>query len=215
MRTARLHRRPKRRLTVATLATAIMAGPGAAAAEPFLGAGFGQTSYPDDTFIEDVCVEFGIDCNIDDSDTGFRVFTGYRFNEYVALEGAYVSYGETTGSLPDLIDVKAKFHGITLALMPSVPLGKAVSLYGKIGGVAWYGDLKATSSLIDGSADGDGAGGSLLYGGGVAVNLGEKAAVRLGWERFNINDTIEVEDVDVDIDMDIDQVSANFEYRFR
>jgi len=180
MRTARLHRRPKRRLTVATLATAIMAGPGAAAAEPFLGAGFGQTSYPDDTFIEDVCVEFGINCNIDDSDTGFRVFTGYRFNEYVALEGAYVSYGETTGSLPDLIDVKAKFHGITLALMPSVPLGKAVSLYGKIGGVAWYGDLKATSSLIDGSADGDGAGGSLLYGGGVAVNLGEKAAVRLG-----------------------------------
>jgi OOP family OmpA-OmpF porin len=203
--------RRNRPFTAAAVATALLAGSGAAAAEPFLGAGYGQTTYPDDVFIQDVCVE----CVIDDSDTGFRVFAGYRFNEYVAVEGAYVSYGEVSGSLPDLIDVSAEFQGLTLAVVPSIPLGKTVSVFGKIGGVAWYGDLQATSPLVNETADGDGAGGSLLFGGGVTVNLGQNAAVSLGWERFNINDTLEIEDVDVDVDMDVDQISANFEYRFR
>lgn len=207
--------RGRRRLTALAAASLLAAGTGTAGAEPFLGVGFGQTSYPDDVFIADVCAQIGVECEIDDSDTGLRAFTGFRFNEYIALEGAYVDYGEVSGGVPDLADVRGDFKGLTLALMPSIPLGKAVSVYGKIGGVAWYGDLEASSPLVDEKVEGDGAGGSMLFGGGVALNLGENAAFKLGWERFNINDTLEIEDVDIEVDMDVDQVYGSFEYRFR
>ena len=59
----------------------------------YMGAGVGSTKIDDDGFD---------DIDFDDSDTGFKVFGGYSFNQNFAIEASYFDLGEASGSFDDL-----------------------------------------------------------------------------------------------------------------
>ena len=65
------------------------AGSAAAELDPgfYVGAGVGQSKIEAD------------DINFDEDDTGFKVFGGYQFNKYFAVELAYIDGGNADKSI--------------------------------------------------------------------------------------------------------------------
>lgn len=76
----------KKIIAVALFATASVAYAGG-----YFGAGLGQSS-------ADVGQYYGPSVSVSDTDTAFKIFGGYEFNENIAIEGGYTYLGEFGGS---------------------------------------------------------------------------------------------------------------------
>ena len=93
----------------------------------FVGLGVGQSN------IKLNSTDFNYLNTKDESDTAFKIYGGYQFNKYLAVEGSYIDFGKATGSA---INIKEKYKvtSYTLAAVGSLPLGSSgVSLLGKLG----------------------------------------------------------------------------------
>ncbi len=71
----------------ALLSTAVIAGPNSNGA--YIGVGFGATGYADDNYVQDVGRT-----GLDKSDTGYKIYGGYQFNNIVGVEVGYTDYGK-------------------------------------------------------------------------------------------------------------------------
>lgn len=154
----------------------------------YAGAGFGLTS-------ADVCGDlfFGA-TSCDEDDTGFKIFGGFKFNQFVAAEIGYVDLGEVSASAPG-ISATAEADGFQFVAVGSYPI-EQFSLLGKIGLFAW--DAEVSSNL--GNFDDDGT--DIMFGLGGAFHISPQLTVRGEWEIF---------DVDGD---DIDLFSASIVFNF-
>jgi len=154
----------------AAILVAMLAFPCAATAtEGYVGAGIGQ-SYVDTGF-------FG------ETDTGYKIFGGARFNPYVAAELAYYDLGkpeENFFGIVRSVEVKA-FSGWLKGIWPAT---KWLDLYGKLGLAYWKTD--ETDSPFGQPAQttsSDGFG--LAYGLGATFNIGQRLALLLEFEDVN------------------------------
>lgn len=111
---------------------------------------------------------------IDDDDTAWKLFGGYRFNQHLAVEGGYVDLHNDTdkkttfsavsdgtggnfASLPDgpvSVDID-DVTGFVAAAVGSYPLTKRFVVSGKLGVVAWEAeqatlDLRQREASLDG-----------------------------------------------------------------
>lgn len=128
---------------------------------------------------------------IDADDTGYKVFLGHAFSEYVRIELGFVDFGE----LQELIDlgplgiqdVSVEADGPTLGLELGVPLGEYLSVHARGGVVFW--DAEGTVNGFGIEDEGEDA----FYGVGVRYRLSPNLSVVGAWERF------ELDDVDVDV----------------
>jgi OmpA-OmpF porin, OOP family len=129
---------------------------------------------------------------IDDEDTSFRFFIGYRTMEWFAVELGYVDFGgvDTTFIDPTLgnvrLDVDASgFDAQAIGLLKF----EKVDLYAKAGLILWNVDTRgrAGSGLLtfDRSFSDDGT--DLVFGAGVKYSFLERWAVRLEYENFAID----------------------------
>ena len=75
-----------------------------------------------------------VDLNIDDSDAAWKLFAGYHFLQFFAVEGGYRDLGtlESDGA-------KIKPTGWDVAGLAGIPLGP-VYLFGKLGLIRWDAD---------------------------------------------------------------------------
>lgn len=127
---------------------------------------------------------------IDESTTGFRLGTGYRFLPWLGVEGAYVDLGTVSASVdigtgtPVLAEASA--DGFEVTLSGHVPLSDAFWLTAQAGVLWWTGD-----SSVGGSASSD-SGNDVTWGVGAEYAFGPAFAVTAGWRRYK------VEDVDAD-----------------
>jgi OOP family OmpA-OmpF porin len=181
---------------------------------PYLGGGVGIARYSDAGIVADTCGAFGFTCPADGSDSGFKLFAGYQFGRYVALEGAYVSLGKTQAELPADTRFSAEVQGVTLGLVPRIPVGERLDLFGKVGVMAWHVDLKAASPALGLSAQGDGAGADPTFGAGVAYRFHPNASLRLEWDRYTVDEDVESDGTTVNVGTDIDMFSANISLHF-
>jgi OOP family OmpA-OmpF porin len=153
----------------------------------------------------------------DDSDTGWRVFGGYGFNDYFAVEGFYTDLGSFdstfSGTVEDggeggplaldgSVSFEAQGFGIFGVLM--YPLGAGFSVLGKAGGIHWDADVPI-AVVVDGS----GASGSVgddgtdfAWGGGLKYQITEQLAVDVQYESFDVFDT------------DVELISGNLSWGF-
>ncbi len=78
------------------------------------------------------------------SDTGFKIFGGYQFDQNWAVEAQYIDLGkykfDETGA-SDNVHATAKVSGVAVNAVGSLPLNEQFSLIAKLGMV--YGTLKA------------------------------------------------------------------------
>jgi OOP family OmpA-OmpF porin len=72
----------------------------------------------------------------EDTDTGWKLLGGYRFNRYLAAEASYIDWGEVTATVrsgTQTVGVKASQHSYGLAAVGTIPLGEHFELFGKAG----------------------------------------------------------------------------------
>lgn len=133
--------------------------------------------------------EFGID----DEDTGFKVFGGYKFNEYFGLELGFVDLGELESGTNEL-DV----DGVSFGAVGTLPLSEKFSVHGKAGVFAWDADTRgAIGTRFSDDSDTD-----PFYGVGLGYQFDKNWSVIGEWERYEIDD------------FDADLLSVGFAYRF-
>jgi OmpA-OmpF porin, OOP family len=69
----------------------------------------------------------------DDQDSAWKLFGGYRFNRYFAIEGSYVDWGEVTAATASGARVAADQHSYGIAAVGSLQVGPQVRVFGKLG----------------------------------------------------------------------------------
>lgn len=126
----------------------------------YVGAGIGDFSVEVDGF--------------DGSDTGYKVFGGYQFMRFFAVELEYIDGGTVEdGGLE--IDVS----GFNLSAMGILPVGERFSLFAKLGMIAWDADAPGIGS--DSGED-------LSWGIGGGYAFTDQFGMRLEYQGFEIED---------------------------
>ena len=145
----------------------------------YLGAGFGTTKLNDDSFD-------GVD--LDDSDTGFKVFGGYSFNQYFAVEATYFDFGEASGSFDDFggttkFDVGVS--GFAASAVGTLPVSDMFSLFARLGYASY--DVDAHVNIVGvGSGSASQSESDMIYGGGAMLSFGQ-FGVRAEYEAINVD----------------------------
>ena len=136
---------------------------------------------------------------------GFKVYTGYQFNKYFALEGGFADLNDVTATVLYLAPgaprgtsyFTAENDAWMLAAMGTLPVTKNMSVFGKLGASSWSSNQRASSISTGGQlitnagypqTDTMTRGIDPYYGVGVSYSLvDELLAVRAEWERFEFD----------------------------
>jgi OOP family OmpA-OmpF porin len=133
--------------------------------------------------------QFG-DCpggaSCDGSDLAYKVYGGYRFNRYFALEAGYTDLGKNTATAGDSI-TEVKPRGITTHVVGSWPFAERWSALGRLGLI--YGDTKVTGTAGTRNEKGT----EFAWGVGLQFDFTHEVAVRLEWERFRFGSESDVD----------------------
>jgi OOP family OmpA-OmpF porin len=176
----------------------------------YVGGGAGVTRAPMDTV--------GLIGTTDERDTGWKLFAGYQFNRYAAIEAGYVDLGKAsfTGTLAIPIPpfpagtaatLSQKSKAYTVSAVGSLPLGSSdFALIGRVG-VAY---AKATADVALGGAVASVSDETteLTYGLGLRYDITRNIAVRAEWERFRVGGS------NLGGKNDVDLFTLNGFYRF-
>jgi len=134
--------------------------------------------------IRDVDDDLG-DIDFSDGDTAYKLFAGYRFLSFLAVEAGYVDFGDPADLVGEIdqIDVQIGVSGWDAFALGILPVGP-VDVFGKLGVISWDADIRsAFEDLVDSDSD---SGTDVAYGLGVALRLGS-FAIRIEGEMFDVD----------------------------
>jgi OOP family OmpA-OmpF porin len=145
----------------------------------------------------------------DERDLGYKLFGGYQFNKYFALEGGYFNLGKfdyAVSSDEGTLGGNIKVMGLNLDAVAILPITEKFSAFGRMG--ANYAQAKDYFHAT-GTIDNNPQEKALNYkvGAGLQYALTDALGIRLEAERYRINDA-------VGNDGDIDLYSVGLTYRF-
>ena len=149
--------------------------------------------------------------DFDDDNTALQLILGADFNQYFAIEGSYVDFGDFGGG-----GYKASVDGFTLAAKGSLPISAMVDLYAKGGVLFWQTDYDVLG--FDGDVDGT----EPFVGVGASFALAPRLALNIEYVRYAVEvSDDEIEDdtfignvPDFETDAKIDQASIGISYKF-
>lgn len=142
----------------------------------------------------------GFDSSLDDSDIGWGLQVGYRFNRYVAAEVGYVDLGEALYEAIMTVDdglevfpveasVRFKSSGPTAAVLGILPIGERFDAHAKAG--VFFADTRLRSRLRDVEFaenvvhDETRAGETeFFFGVGGAWNISDSYSLRVEYQRY-------------------------------
>ncbi|MHB9797606.1 outer membrane beta-barrel protein [Pseudomonas sp. MT3] len=124
----------------------------------------------------------------DDKDDSYKLYAGYRLNNYLAFEGAVVDFG-------DMSDRDKHFDGQSAqaSLRLGFPIGQRIRLFGTAGVHAWHADDDVAGKSEDVDA---------LYGYGAEMDVLGGLGMRLEQETLKVGD------------IDLDQTTLSAYWRF-
>jgi OOP family OmpA-OmpF porin len=146
----------------------------------YAGAGVGRFNAQIDDFNQ-------LDPTIDDwdeNDTAYKVFGGWRFNEIIAFEVAYINLGEPSGEIVPGFNLDASVDGFAPYVTATIPLG-IFEVYGRLGYYFYDANL-TTESVASGRVEFDEESEDFVYGAGIGLDLLDHINVRLEYERFDL-----------------------------
>jgi OOP family OmpA-OmpF porin len=139
----------------------------------YAGAGVGKASIEVD------------DVGFDADDTAFKVFGGYNFNDYFALEAAYFDGGK-----PDqrfgIGSVEVALSGLNVSALGRLPVNEVFSVFAKLGFASYDGEVTGRIGNRVVSRE-DTTDEDVTYGIGAAFNIGASFQVRGEYEAFDIS----------------------------
>jgi OOP family OmpA-OmpF porin len=149
----------------------------------------------------------------DDSHFGFKIFGGYDFNRYFALEGGYFNLGQfgfTAHTVPaGTLRGDIKLQGANIDLLGKLPVGEKFSLFARIG--LNYAKAKDSFSgtgavaVINPSPEKSSA--NYKFGVGAEYDFTRSFGMRIEAERYRIDDAVGNKG-------DIDLFSVGLVFRF-
>jgi OOP family OmpA-OmpF porin len=196
----------------------------------YLGATAGQSKYSEDLGEADGLLfeafsnvglpVAAVTSDIDDTDTNFSVFAGYRFFPYLAAEFGYVDLGELTynadvvllgTSAPGSVDITFSSKGPLGSALGIWPINDSWDVYARAGIFISDTKLKVNVGLLNASDTETESKTSVdsMIGLGTAVHLGDHFSLRLEYQRFGA-----VGDEDTTGESNVDLVNAGFLVRF-
>lgn len=161
----------------------LVAAPQASARGPFyFGASVGATDIDSDIAIPGLITSG----TVDGRDTGFKIFGGYEFFKYFAVEIALVDLGKASYSgsfygFP-VTGGKVEVWGFNASAVGILPLSPDFSLFGKLGVLGWEAKWSDTTGGTRYSSTENG--GDLSIGVGASYNFAKNFSARFEWERF-------------------------------
>jgi OmpA-OmpF porin, OOP family len=171
-----MHKRLGLSVFAALALTAAMAAQADVQPGFYAGAGFGSTKIDDDGFD---------DIDFDDSDTGFKVFGGYSFNQNFAIEATYFDLGEASGSFGVGDNFDVGISGLGVSAVGVLPLGDMFSVFGKVGYASY--DIDAHVEIAGvGSGSASESESDMTFGVGAALSFGQFEA-RAEYEAINVD----------------------------
>ena len=146
---------------LATAAMAIVPAVSSAQSGPYAGAGLGYFTVDTGPF--------------DGSDTAWKVFGGYRFNEYFAGELEYLDGGE-----PDDGGFEISVDGFNASVVGSWPVKDPFAGFAKVGMLFWDAEARGF---------GDDSGEDFSWGVGADFDVTDHVTIRGEYQMFEIEDT--------------------------
>lgn len=146
--------------------------------------------------------------SVDESDTGYKLAFGYRYNQNLALEVGYANLGKakysatgTFAGAPTAANAEIKADGWTIAAIGILPINNAFSIFGKIGTIdaTVKGSATATVGTGFGSSSSKSTKWKGNYGIGADYNFTPAIGVRAEYEVFSKlgDDNVGKSDVDM------------------
>jgi opacity protein-like surface antigen len=152
----------------------------------------------------------GAECRDDETDSATKVFIGYRYNPYVALELGYNDFGKATAdfssSISDVVGtlegggrISVSAEAISLSGLFGFPVGERVNLFARLGISGWEAEARGeafgtfrqaggrtvtrteTFALDDSDVD-------VNYGAGARFAITDHIALRAEYEHFEVTD---------------------------
>ncbi len=120
----------------------------------YVGGSLGYTSLED---------EDGV-FSYEDNPVGYKIIGGYKFTNFLAVEGAYANLGEASDSIAGLGEVDTEFSGFSATALGIIPL-TVFDVFGKLG--YYSGDLEVSALGVTGDDSDTG----VTAGAGVMFNL--------------------------------------------
>jgi hypothetical protein len=112
--------------------------------------------------------------------TGFKVIAGWRFLNWLAVEGNYVDFGSGNDTVLGQ-KIKTDGNGVSLSALAFLPVGP-VDLFARVGAFDWSANASTSvNKLGDNGTD-------VTYGGGAQFRLGG-LSLRAEYERFDLSGT--------------------------
>jgi OmpA-OmpF porin, OOP family len=163
----------------------------------YIGAAVGQAEH------KDGCEGANISC--DEKDAAWKLFGGYQFNRYVAVEAGYADLGEsrargTVGAIT--VDAKFAVTAFELSAVGTVPVvvdrlslmlrGGVYRAEAKLSGSGTVGAIVVPVSETDSNFD-------LTFGLGVRYDFTRNLGVRAEWQRYVDVGTDDVGKSDIDV----------------
>lgn len=198
----------------------------------YVGLGAGQSKADVDSVVPTLdvivgvpgfCTLGGVSCSgsTDDTDTGIKIFGGYRLNPSLAIEASYIDFGTftadallTLGAEFISIDAKAEATAFAVAVVGFWPFTPTLSGYGKLGLARHDVDAKVTVSsnaigILTGTVSDSETGTEPMFGLGLEYELTPQIAGRLEWEQYQ-----DVGDDDTTGQSDVDWLGVSVLYSF-
>jgi OmpA-OmpF porin, OOP family len=177
---------------------------------PYIGFSVGSATYDIDIGNwDDGSIVSG---SVDDNDAGVKFFWGYMLSNNFGFELFYANLGETSfegvssgdGDIWAAGNVSGftKNSGYGFSAIANIPFGSHVEAFGKAGMFRWTTRHRENDS--SGAFRYSDSGTDMMFGGGLALNVTDRSAVRVEWERFT-----DVYDI-----YDIDLISLGFVHKF-
>ncbi len=135
---------------------------------------------------------------LDEEDTGFKVYAGVKLNNYLGFEAFYADLGESSLSgnngdtfisegeafqFTETAELKLDAESYGLGTVVSLPIGNEFYPFVKLGMHQWEVEVTATSSAGNVSLEEDGT--DVFYGIGFEWKLAENFGLRAEYERFD------------------------------
>jgi OOP family OmpA-OmpF porin len=178
-------------ITVATSLLLLMAGPALAQRDDddrdgrnaegfYLGGGVGDFSSAVDEInslddVDDVGIDFS------DGDNATKLFAGYKFNQFFAVQGDYVDFGESSGAVTTSVRGTSDVQGFAPKVVGTLPLGP-IELFASVGMMFYEIDLNLTGGRVI-----DESGEDLVWSAGLGFDvLDDRLNLRLEYEEIDI-----------------------------
>ncbi len=136
---------------------------------------------------------------VDDNDTAWKIFGGYRVTENIAVEAGYMDYGTITADsivtapVAGSIDIDLDITAWHFDVVGILPLNDQFEMFARLGLAIW--DVDGSYSAVagglgfSGSTDDDGS--DFHLGLGASYALMDNFSLRAEWERVNTDDDLD------------------------